>query len=190
MGDPDTFIEVEVKKVSLSNMGFVVFLGASDADEAVPIFIGASEAHSISAMLHKQDVPRPLTHDLFKNVIDQLGVECLHVHVLSVEGGTFYASITFSMNDGQRILEMDSRPSDAIALALRYGCTIYLHRDVHAESKMPLSDLEKAESPEGKTQLEAYQEALEKAIESERFEDAAHLRDQIQKLMRSQGPPS
>ena len=122
------YFEASVENVSLSNMGFVVFLKERGSERVVPIFIGASEAHSISSVINHQKVPRPLTHDLFKNVLDLFGGTLTKIKITSVVGETFFATIT--LHQQETVTEIDSRPSDAIGLALRFGAPVFIHRDV------------------------------------------------------------
>lgn len=184
------FQQAIVEKVSLSNMGFVMVLKSQTSNETVPIFIGASEAHAISVILNKQNVPRPLSHDLFKNALDILGAKVHKVYITDMSEDTFFALLCLEY-DG-KLVDIDARPSDAIGLALRFHCPIYVHRDVFKDVK---EDQEKEEEmirqateeeEEGKGQLETYRDALQKAIQDERYEDAAKLRDQILTLQKHQ----
>ena len=100
----------------------VVLLKDEAGTRLVPIWIGVMEASAIAASLEGVELPRPMTHDLMRNVLDQLGATVLRVDVTRMEESTFYAVITLSQ--GGRMLEVDSRPSDAIALAVRVGCDI------------------------------------------------------------------
>ena len=185
------YLEASVENVSLSNMGFVVFLKEKNSERVVPIFIGASEAHSISSVINRQKTPRPLTHDLFKNVLDLLGGTLLKINITSVVGETFFATITLNANEG--MTDIDSRPSDAIGMALRCGAPIFIHRDVVnsagiiLDSKQDSSEhhgLTPLDLPQGK--LEIYREDMLKAVGEERYEDAAKLRDLILKLQKHQ----
>lgn len=175
--DLENYERVSVENVSLTNVGFVVFLKRTENSEVLPIFIGAAEAHSISAVLNNQTLPRPLSHDLFKNILDELECKVEQIFVHSLKEDTFYASIMLLLSHEKEI-EIDSRPSDAIAMALRSDIPIYVHREVLKEAAVLLSEEEKMKQ-EGKSQLQVFQEAMEKAIQEERYEDAAKLRDQI-----------
>jgi len=181
------FLEAVVEKVSLSNMGFVMILRSLDSEDSVPIFIGASEAHSISVILNQQNVPQPLSHDLFKSALDILDAKVYRVYITDMSDDTFFALL--SLNFDGKIIEIDARPSDAIGLALRFQCPIYVHRNVFEEAKTIGNQGERAlESTQntGKGQLDTYRNALEKAIQDERYEDAAKLRDQILTLQKHQ----
>ena len=101
----------------------VVILKEKDADRYLPIWIGPSEADAIAVKLQDLSVPRPLTHDLLGTVIDTLGGEVSHILVNDLENDTFYAKIVIKV-DG-KIQEIDSRPSDAMALAVRSKAPIY-----------------------------------------------------------------
>lgn len=177
------FLEATVEKVSLSNMGFVMMLRCHNSSDTLPIFIGASEAHSISVILNNQTVPRPLSHDLFKSSLEILGAKVHKVYITDMSEDTFYAQLSLE-TDG-KIVDIDARPSDAIGLALRFKCPIYVHRNVFKEAKIELEHHKvHAEEEQGKGQLETYREALQKAIQDERYEDAAKLRDQILTLQK------
>ena len=181
--DPEQeYLSASVDRVSLSKMGFVVFLKPMEEKKVIPIFIGASEAHSISSVLNHQRVPRPLTHDLFKNVLEIMGCELLMVHITSVAADTFYATVT--LKTGERVIEIDARPSDAIGLALRFVAPIYIHKDVVQSSSVDIDPDFSLEGGQEVSQLETYQSALKKAIDDERYEDAAKLKEQILKIQK------
>lgn len=116
----------------------VVILKDEKATCLVPIWIGVMEASAIAASLEGVELPRPMTHDLLKNVIDELGAKVLRVDVIRIEDNTFYASITVSA--GNRLLEIDARPSDSIALAVRFGCDIGVAQEVIEEAGIKVED--------------------------------------------------
>lgn len=127
-------IEVKVDSIRASLMSEhrVVILKDLETERFLPIWIGRYEAEAIAIRLQNIDVPRPLTHDLLKNAIGELGGEISHILVNDLRNDTFYAKISVSLN-GQTV-EIDSRPSDAIALAVRSGATIYVEEDVMARA--------------------------------------------------------
>jgi bifunctional DNase/RNase len=127
-------IEVKVDSIRASLMSEhrVVILKDLEAERFLPIWIGRYEAEAIAIRLQNIDVPRPLTHDLLNNAIGELGGEISHILVSDLQNDTFYAKISVNMN-GQTV-EIDSRPSDAIALAVRSGATIYVEEDVMARA--------------------------------------------------------
>ena len=115
-------------RVSLVNYQRVVILKEKDSDRYLPIWIGAPEADSIAVKLQDVTVPRPLTHDLLGSVISSLGAGLVHISVTNLENDTFYATL-FIRQDGKTV-EVDSRPSDAIALAVRAQVPIYVSDEV------------------------------------------------------------
>ena len=110
-------------RVSLMNYQRVVILKEKDSDRYLPIWIGPAEADAIAVRLQDISVPRPLTHDLLRSVIDQLGANISHIHISDLQNDTFYAKIIIKANG--KDVEIDSRPSDAIALAVRAQVPIY-----------------------------------------------------------------
>jgi bifunctional DNase/RNase len=115
-------------RVSLMNYQRVVILKEKLADRYLPIWIGPAEADAIAVKLQGVDVPRPLTHDLLRSVIDALGARVNSVVVSDLKNDTFYAKITLDVDGGQ--MEIDSRPSDALALAVRLEAPIYVDESV------------------------------------------------------------
>jgi bifunctional DNase/RNase len=110
-------------RVSLMNYQRVVILKEKVADRYLPIWIGPAEADAIAVKLQDVTVPRPLTHDLLRSVIDTLGATINSIIVSELKNDTFYAKIILTVDGGQ--MEVDSRPSDALALAVRAGVPIY-----------------------------------------------------------------
>jgi bifunctional DNase/RNase len=110
-------------RVSLMNYQRVVILKEKAADRYLPIWIGPAEADAIAVKLQDVTVPRPLTHDLLRSVIDALGATISSIIVSELKNDTFYAKIILNVDGGQ--MEVDSRPSDALALAVRAGVPIY-----------------------------------------------------------------
>ena len=119
---------IESIRVSLMNYQRVVILKEKQADRFLPIWIGPAEADAIAVRLQEVSVARPLTHDLLRSVIDALGATISHIVVNDLANDTFYARIYLEV-DG-RTLEIDSRPSDAIALAVRSDAPIYADESV------------------------------------------------------------
>ena len=110
-------MSIDSIRVSLQNYQRVVILKDKGSDRYLPIWIGANEADAIAVKLQEVSVPRPLTHDLLESVIQSLGARVNHILVSDLSDDTFYAKIVLQHNDSQT--EIDSRPSDAIALAVR-----------------------------------------------------------------------
>ncbi len=115
-------------RVSLMNYQRVVILKEKDSDRYLPIWIGPAEADAIAVKLQDISVPRPLTHDLLSSVIDTLGATINHILVSDLESDTFYAKIIINLNG--KSVDIDSRPSDAIALAVRVKAPIYVEEIV------------------------------------------------------------
>lgn len=110
-------------RVSLMNYQRVVILKEKNAERYLPIWIGPAEADAIAVKLQEVTVPRPLTHDLLHSVIDNLGATVNSVIISDLKSDTFYAKILLTVNGGQ--MEIDSRPSDAMALAVRAEVPIF-----------------------------------------------------------------
>ena len=122
----------------------IVLLKTVDGNKFLPIWIGHPEAASILMKLQGAGTPRPMTHDLLCDILGELDVRCTQVSVTELRENTFFASITLSV--GGRELEIDSRPSDAIALAVRAGAPIYAAEEVISESAIEFEhDVEDSE---------------------------------------------
>ncbi len=126
--------EMEIYGVSFDMVGKqpIVLLKTVDGNKFLPIWIGHPEAAAILMKLQGASTPRPMTHDLLNDVLSELEVSCTRVAVTELKENTFYAAITLSANG--RDIEIDSRPSDALALAVRSGAPIFAADDVIAES--------------------------------------------------------
>jgi len=169
-----------------SGGAYALILKEMNGERRLPIIIGAFEAQSIALEMEGIKPPRPLTHDLMKNIIDCMGVALSEIVISELRDGTFYAKISL---DGE---EIDARPSDAIALAIRYGVPIFVMDKVMDEAAFfPEEEQESAGAPpttkkttkEFKgTKLEALRAQLQEAIEREDYEKAARLRDEIRKV--------
>ncbi len=111
----------------------IVLLKDPHGEDVVPIWIGFFEASAIATQLEKVKLARPMTHDLMKNILETLGVQVLRIEVTDLRENTYYALIHIEF-DGHHY-EIDSRPSDAIALALRVGAPIFVNEEVIEKSK-------------------------------------------------------
>jgi len=148
-------VKVESIQVSLMSEHRVILLKEIDAERLLPIFIGPYEAEAIAIRLRDIELPRPLTHDLLNSVISEMGGKLSHVTVNALRNDTFYAYLTVDM-DGQQ-LEIDSRPSDAIALAVRAEVPIFVEDEVMAEGIVPAEDI----SDEGDADLSAFRDFID-----------------------------
>ncbi len=143
-------LTIESIRVSLRNYQRVLILRQKDADRYLPIWIGPSEADAIAMRLQEVSVARPLTHDLITNLVDQLGGVVRSVIVNDLANDTFFARIHVEHN-GQ-VLEVDSRPSDAIAIAVRARVPIYVDESVFSRAGVLLNaEGQPLETAEGRT---------------------------------------
>jgi len=130
-------IEVEIAMVRLDQEVKVPIVILKEKEgkskRFLPIWIGVFEAFAIITEMEKHQVERPMTHDLLKSVIDSLGAVVVSVLVSDLKNDTFYAEISLRLSDG-KVIKLDSRPSDAIALALRAKVPIYVSEDIMAKS--------------------------------------------------------
>jgi len=123
-------LEMTIDSIRVSPMNYqrVVILKEKDSDRYLPIWIGPAEADAIAVKLQDLSVPRPLTHDLLQTIIKTLGGSVAHILVSDLHNDTFYAKIIIQVNGGYK--EIDSRPSDAMALAVRTQVPIYAEETV------------------------------------------------------------
>lgn len=188
-------IQVQVEKITFypPSKGYAVLLKEATGERYLPIIVGSFEAQSIALALEEVQMPRPMTHDLFCNIIEELDVEINEVVISELLEGTFFSRISLEGQMGTR--DIDARPSDAIALALRVGAPIYVSESVMEDASVK-GVPEKEEGEEQATELEpakqenlAPHESLKKleaqlnrAITAEEYEKAAELRDKIKKI--------
>ena len=137
---PEPEVQVRVERVGLdANDLPVVLLEEDGGERALPIWIGPAEARSIALQVEELESPRPNTHDLAKRVIAELRGAVERVVVTDLRSGTYYATLT--LRSGGRLVEIDSRPSDAIAIALRTGAPIFVRtRLFETSSPLPGED--------------------------------------------------
>ena len=134
-------VNIDSVRVSLMSQHRVVVLKDVDATRYLPIWIGPFEADAITIELQDVEVARPLTQDLLKATIEQLGAEVERVAITELRNDTFYAEISLSVNGKQ--MRIDARPSDAIALAVRAEVPVYVDEDVMSQAAIvPEADLE------------------------------------------------
>jgi hypothetical protein len=128
--------QMQIYGVSFDMVGKqpIVLLKTADGNRFLPIWIGHPEAAAILMKLQGASTPRPMTHDLLNDVLEQVDAKCERVSVTELRDNTFYASITLSVNGTE--IEIDSRPSDAIALAVRCQAPIYAADEVIEESSI------------------------------------------------------
>jgi len=169
---------------------YALVLAEENGKKRIPIMIGAFEAQSIALYLEELKPPRPLTHDLFRNFALAVGVELKEVFISKLEEGIFYAELSFY--DGSNLITIDSRTSDAVALALRFQCPIFTTREIIEKAGIILDDLkeEKMKDIEEATQTEdkwakhsdeELQQMLDDAVRLENYEQASDIHDEIKR---------
>lgn len=174
-----------------SGGAYALILSERSGEIRLPIIIGSYEAQAIALELENIKPPRPMTHDLLKNVILSFDTEITHILINQLSEGTFYAQIHLR-KDGTEIA-LDARPSDAIAVAVRFKSKIYVTKEVlqkagittdpeQSSSKLEIKYGEASTKNEGLSKLEELSQQLSAAIENEEYEKAAKIRDTIQKL--------
>lgn len=202
-------IQLEILGLSSSQSqsgSFALILGEKTGNRRLPIIIGMFEAQSIAIQIEKISPNRPLTHDLFKSFAEHVHVTILEVLISDLKEGVFYSKIVCS--DGATTFELDARPSDAIAIGLRFGVPIYTVESVLSEAGIILSDLDEnvddaededdqdedesetekpaparsePREPSGQTSLDELTKMLAQALEREDYEKAAKIRDELNK---------
>jgi len=166
--------------------GFAVFLQDMEDIRCLPIIVGSAEAQAISIILNPNPPPRPMTHDTFKKIIDSLRGEIIKVVITKMEENTFYAEIHFKNSNGDTF-QLDARPSDSIAFALKNSAPIFVSTELMDKASMIIPDEILAAGQQDKpsksdSPIDFLKAELEKAIENEDYETAAKLRDEIKKL--------
>lgn len=176
-----------------TSSNYAVVLGEMDGQRRLPVIIGSFEAQAIAVAIEGMEGPRPLTHDLLKNTLDTLNVDLREVIINDLREGIFFARLVLD-RDGE-IIEVDSRTSDALALAMRFECSIYTYEFVLESAGVVLEgeddvdfDEENRLSAEaesgGEKNLSKYsvgelQTLLEDVLNKENYERAAEIRDEI-----------
>lgn len=133
-------VKVEILGMALDEGGKspIIVLKDEDETQVLPIWIGAMEAMSISLAVNKVEFNRPMTHDLLLNTIEHMGAKVVRVEITDIDNGTFYAEIVLEAES--ETTRIDSRPSDAIALAVRAECPIHVGESVFAEAGAPFPE--------------------------------------------------
>lgn len=174
---------------------YAILLKEVNGARRLPIIIGGFEAQAIALEMERIKPPRPLTHDLLKILMDNLGANVVEIVINELKDNTFFARIVLESSGLTN--EIDARPSDAIALAVRSDAPIFVSESVMAaaaflpsdETEIPgfeNTELEQDKKPLSKdAKIAALQDKLREALESEEFERAAKLRDEIKRLTQS-----
>ena len=194
-----TKVQLFLKGLSYSQThsgAYALVLGEDEQNRRLPIIIGGFEAQSIAiAVEHDMNLPRPLTHDLFKRFADTFDIVITEVVIHKLEEGVFYSYIV--CHQGEREELIDARPSDAVALAIRFKCPIYTTEEIlekagvimdepdQVTTKQKQKKSDEANSPAeynlGNKSLEQLKKLLQKAVEAEDYEQAARIRDEMGK---------
>ncbi|ROT08184.1 hypothetical protein EEL49_06360 [Muribaculaceae bacterium Isolate-104 (HZI)] len=195
-------VRLKVLGISYSQIqtgAYALILAQSDGPYRIPVVIGAAEAQSIALRMESITPPRPMTHDLFVSFAHAFGVKLTDVFIYKFEDGIFSSELTFT--DGERTIKIDSRTSDAIAIAMRTGTPIYTTRNILDETGFIMEvqsdeDLDNddedsdqdysVETPFSEPKLENYtveelERTLEKLIRDEQYEEAAKVSELIKK---------
>ncbi len=147
-------VAIDSIRVSLMSQHRIIVLKDATSERFLPIWIGPYEAEAITVSLQGIEVARPLTHDLLRNVINALGAEILRVAITELKDDVFYAHIVILMNDQE--IEIDSRPSDAIALAVRVHVPIFVNEAVMQDAaSVPEKDINSEEMEEKNKEVPA-----------------------------------
>ncbi|MCM1355757.1 MAG: bifunctional nuclease family protein [Staphylococcus sp.] len=199
----DDRIRLKVMGLSYSQIqtgAYALILAQVGGPIRIPVVIGAAEAQSIALKMESITPPRPMTHDIFVSFAHAFGVKLLEVFIYKFEDGIFSSEMTFT--DGDRTIKIDSRTSDAIAIAMRTGSPIFTTRDILDETGFEMEvkeDSDTADDAEGADSLddisrepkienyaiEELEKTLAKLIEREEYEEAARV-SEILKRKRGQ----
>jgi len=209
----NTLVKAEIWTIARTDQGNAVLIRPIGSEIAVPIFIGQLETQSILIGFGDVTIPRPLTHDLMLALIQRLGAEIQRIEINDLRDGTFYARLIISGSEatGQAEMVLDARPSDALALAVRKKCPVYIAENVvdaagvavnlivdaaSMDNPAALSDKEAETAPDGESmtrlgnspaEREILQAELEQAVATEDYERAAKIRDRLAALNRGAG---
>jgi bifunctional DNase/RNase len=178
-----------------STGAYVLILGDKNSQRRLPIVIGSAEAESIAVGLEKHKNGRPHTHDLFLRFAHEFGIEIMEVVINRFRDGVYYAMLV--CQQGNELVMIDARPSDAIALAVRLNCDIYAYESVMEEAGIVMEDTEKETNLQNTEDasinkvppttsldlipLDELEDLLQEAIDDEDYQKAAQIRDEINK---------
>jgi bifunctional DNase/RNase len=171
---------------------YALVLAEENGERRMPIIIGPVEAQAIAIQIEGLKPPRPLTHDLIKNLAVAFDIVLIEVTIYKLEEGIFYSELLCEM-DGKEVV-IDSRTSDAVALALRFKCPIYTTEEILTKSGIVLNaeddfgqtsltkeEVEPSDSPFANYSAQELEEMLNEAIQNEDYEKASIIRDEIDK---------
>ena len=176
-------IPVKVQKISFHppSRSYAVILSEINGTRKLPVIVGAFEAQSIALALESMDTPRPLTHDLIGLLIKEVEANLVAVRITSLEEGVFYATLDINGKiTGKR--SVDSRPSDAIAVGLRMQAPIMIAEKLFDEAGIEDEDEDIPGETSSSLSVKELEDRLQVAVEGEKYEVAAKIRDQIKEL--------
>ena len=177
-------IPVKIQKISYyhPNRSYAVILKELEGNRKLPVLVGAYEAQSIAMAMEYLETPRPLTHDLIVNLINGIEGKLSSVKITKLEDGVFFSILDIQYNSlGHK--EIDSRPSDALAIALRMHSPILVANDIMEEAIILENDSEKIVNDiQQEPQIQLLERQLQKAIDKEEYEMAARIRDKINEI--------
>ena len=185
----NTLVKAEIWTVARTEQGNAVLVRPIGSDLAVPIFIGQLETQSILIGFGGVPMPRPLTHDLILSILKSFGAELLRIEINELKDGTFYSRLI--LGRGEEEMVIDSRPSDAIAIAVRKKCPVYIAESVVDSAGISIELIVETEGVSagepGSPKISGDERAtlmaeLDKAVASEEYEHAAAIRDMLKAL--------
>jgi uncharacterized protein len=189
-------VKLKVTGISYSQTqsgAYALILNEENGDRRIPIIIGGFEAQAIVIKLENLEPPRPLTHDLFKKFADEFNISVIEVMIYKLEEGVFFSKLV--CNNGEKEFSIDSRTSDAVALALRFNCPIFIAEEILDKAGIIINptDSEYAGSNEADNNLasegnkydpysdEELYKIIDESVKTEDYERAAAVRDEIEK---------
>jgi len=188
----EKMLQAEIWTVAQTNEGNVVLLRPLGKNIAIPVFVGQLEIQSILIGMEDISMPRPLTHDLFISLLAGLGLTLERVEIQELKGNTFHARLIISGGTytGDKPLILDSRPSDALALATRRKCPIMVSPEIVKQTGISIDvfmdmlgeDKKTVAANENQEKRNRLQRQLNDAVEKEEYEEAAKIRDMLNEL--------
>ncbi len=192
-------VKLKVLGISYSQTqsgAYALILVEENGERRIPIIIGGFEAQAIVIKIENLEPPRPLTHDLFKSFADAFNISVIEVMIYKLEEGVFYSRLL--CNNGEKEISLDSRTSDAVALALRFGCPIYITEEILEKAGITItaSDTDTPAETDsdslyetGNSGFENYSDEelykmIDESVKTEDYEKAAAIRDEIEKRKR------
>ncbi len=189
-------VKLKVVGISYSQTqsgAYALILIEENGERRIPIIIGGFEAQAIVVKLENLDLPRPLTHDLFKKFADAFNISIIEIMIYKLEEGVFFSKLV--CNNGEKEYSIDSRTSDAVAIALRFGCPIFITEEILEKAGItinpadteisPANEVDSLFEPES-TKYDSYSDEelykmIDEAVKTEDYERAAAVRDEIEK---------